>query len=168
MSQSVFLPNRRGLLIGGGAVLLTGCSDLIGPSATPQQLYVLRPTGGAAAGGPKVSWSLAVSTTTTSEHLASARIALTQPTTRLITTPVRRGPITCRGWCRMLWSKVLKTVGVYRLSLPMATVSMRTIFYSHKFATSKRVTMRPTAFQPSGFGSNRNLHHREDVKLSEA
>lgn len=79
MSQSVFLPNRRGLLIGGGAVLLTGCSDLIGPSATPQQLYVLRPTGGAAAGGPKVSWSLAVSTTTTSEHLASARIALTQP-----------------------------------------------------------------------------------------
>ncbi|HTT96660.1 MAG TPA: ABC-type transport auxiliary lipoprotein family protein [Rhizomicrobium sp.] len=79
MSQNILTLNRRGLLIGSGVFLLAGCSDLIGPTSTPQQLYVLRPTSGASTNGPKVSWSLAVATTTISDHLDSSRIALTQP-----------------------------------------------------------------------------------------
>lgn len=79
MSQNILSLNRRGLLIGGGAFLLSGCSDLIGPTSTPQQLYVLRPTGGVSTSGPKVTWSLAISTSTISDHLDSSRIALTQP-----------------------------------------------------------------------------------------
>jgi len=79
MSQNYLPVSRRGLLIGGSAVLLAGCSDLIGPSSTPQQLYVLRPTGGVSTTGAKVSWSLVTNATTTSEHLASSRIALMQP-----------------------------------------------------------------------------------------
>ena len=79
MNQNLLMLNRRGLLLGSGAVVLTGCSDLIGPTSTPQQLYVLKPTGGASTAGPKVPWSLTISTTTTSDHLESSRIALTQP-----------------------------------------------------------------------------------------
>jgi cholesterol transport system auxiliary component len=79
MSQNPLSLDRRGLLIGSGAFLLAGCSDLIGPTSTPQQLYVLRPTGGAGTNGPKVNWSLAITTTTISDHLDSSRIALTQP-----------------------------------------------------------------------------------------
>jgi cholesterol transport system auxiliary component len=78
MSQNILTLNRRGLLIGSGAFLLAGCSDLIGPVSTPVQLYVLRPTGGSSTAGSKVPWSLSISTTTTSDHLDSARIALTQ------------------------------------------------------------------------------------------
>ena len=79
MSQNLSAPTRRAILSGGGALLLAGCSDLIGPSSAPMQQYLLTPTDGVSTAGPKVSWSLAVSTTTVSEHLASARIALTQP-----------------------------------------------------------------------------------------
>ncbi|HVV63840.1 MAG TPA: ABC-type transport auxiliary lipoprotein family protein [Rhizomicrobium sp.] len=79
MSQNHPAPTRRVILAGGGALLLAGCSDLIGPSSTPMQQYLLTPTDGASTAGPKVSWSLAVSTSTVSDHLASARIALTQP-----------------------------------------------------------------------------------------
>ncbi len=78
MSQNSFILNRRGILTGGSAFLLAGCSDLIGPSSTPQQLYVLRPAGGVSTQGPKVNWSLAITATTISDHLDSARIALTQ------------------------------------------------------------------------------------------
>ena len=46
MSQNLLAPNRRMILIGSGALMLSGCSDLIGPLSTPQQLYVLRPGGG--------------------------------------------------------------------------------------------------------------------------
>src|SRR6202012_6156545 len=79
MSQNNFVMNRRGALMTSGAFLLAGCSDLIGPSSTPQQLYVLRPTGGASTNGPKVNWSLAVTTATISDHFDNSRIALTQP-----------------------------------------------------------------------------------------
>ncbi|HVU19618.1 MAG TPA: ABC-type transport auxiliary lipoprotein family protein [Rhizomicrobium sp.] len=79
MNQNYLMPSRRGLLVGTGALLLSGCSDLIGPSSTPQQLYVLRPTGGVSTNGPKVSWSLAISASAISDHLDSSRIALTQP-----------------------------------------------------------------------------------------
>lgn len=78
MSQNSLSLDRRGLLIGSGAFLLAGCSDLIGPASTPQQLYVLRQTGGVGTNGPKVSWSLSITTTSTSDHLDSSRIALTQ------------------------------------------------------------------------------------------
>ncbi|HVZ92758.1 MAG TPA: ABC-type transport auxiliary lipoprotein family protein [Rhizomicrobium sp.] len=79
MNQNRPAPTRRAILAGGGALVLAGCSDLIGPSSTPLQQYLLTPTDGASTAGPKVSWSLAVSTSTVSDHLASARIALTQP-----------------------------------------------------------------------------------------
>ncbi len=79
MTQNLFLaPSRRGLLAGGAALVLAGCSDLIGPSSAPQQLYLLKPAGGAATAGPKVSWQLSVVTPTASNHLDSARIALVQ------------------------------------------------------------------------------------------
>jgi cholesterol transport system auxiliary component len=78
MSQNPLVLDRRGILIGSGAFLLAGCSDLIGPTSAPQQLYVLRPADGPSTNGPKVNWSLAISTATTSDHLDSSRIALTQ------------------------------------------------------------------------------------------
>jgi cholesterol transport system auxiliary component len=78
MSQNLPAPNRRMILIGTSALVLSGCSDLIGPLSTPQQLYVLRPGGVASTAGPKVRWSLAVLTTTISDHLDSSRIALRQ------------------------------------------------------------------------------------------
>jgi cholesterol transport system auxiliary component len=78
MSQNLFTPSRRTILIGSGTLVLAGCSDLIGPISTPQQLYVLRPGGGGSTAGPKVPWSLSVLTTTVLEHLDSSRIALTQ------------------------------------------------------------------------------------------
>jgi cholesterol transport system auxiliary component len=70
------LPNRRAVMLGTAAFLLAGCSDLIGPSSTPLQLYVLKPLGGASTAGPKATFSLAITTTTASEHLDSSRIAL--------------------------------------------------------------------------------------------
>jgi cholesterol transport system auxiliary component len=71
--------DRRAVLLGTTALLLAGCSDLIGPSSSPQQLYVLHPRGGASTAGPKVKFSLVVTATTASEHLENARIALIQP-----------------------------------------------------------------------------------------
>jgi cholesterol transport system auxiliary component len=71
--------DRRTVLLSSTAFVLAGCSDIIGPSNAPQQLYVLRPTGGVAVAGPKAGFSLAVSTSTSSQHLSSARIALVQP-----------------------------------------------------------------------------------------
>ncbi|HWA88952.1 MAG TPA: ABC-type transport auxiliary lipoprotein family protein [Rhizomicrobium sp.] len=73
------LPDRRAVLLGASAFLLAGCSDLIGPTSTPQQLYVLQPRGGVSTAGPKTQASLVVTTTTVSEHLENARIALIQP-----------------------------------------------------------------------------------------
>ena len=72
------LASRRAVLVSGAAFLLVGCSDLIGPASTPRQIYLLQPTGGAATAGSKVDFSLAVATTTDSQHLDSSRIALTQ------------------------------------------------------------------------------------------
>jgi cholesterol transport system auxiliary component len=59
MTQTIILP-RRALLIGGAAFALAGCSDLIGPSNAPVQLYGLRPPGGATGAGPRVPWHLSV------------------------------------------------------------------------------------------------------------
>jgi cholesterol transport system auxiliary component len=76
MTKALPLASRRAVLMGGAALVLTACGDLIGPSATPKQLYPLAPTGGASTAGPKVDFSLAIGTTIDSQHLDSARIAL--------------------------------------------------------------------------------------------
>ena len=78
MTKALPLANRRTVLLGGAALVLAGCGDLIGPTQTPKQLYPLAPTGGASTAGPKVDFSLAIGTTTDSQHLDSARIALIQ------------------------------------------------------------------------------------------
>lgn len=69
-------PHRRAVLLGTSALLLAGCSDLIGPSSAPIQLYVLKPLGGVSTAGPKVGFSLAVATVPASDLLDNARIAL--------------------------------------------------------------------------------------------
>jgi len=78
MSENLLAPSRRAILMASGALVLAGCSDLIGPLSTPQQLYVLRPGDGVSTAGPSVRWSLSILTTTISDHLDSSRIALTQ------------------------------------------------------------------------------------------
>jgi cholesterol transport system auxiliary component len=80
MTQNILrAPSRRGVLAGGAALVLTGCSDLIGPTSAPQQFYLLRPTGGGPTAGPKVSWQLSVITPGATDRLDSARISLVQP-----------------------------------------------------------------------------------------
>jgi len=83
MTNFSLLASRRAVLVSGAAFLLVGCSDLIGPASTPRQIYLLQPTGGAATAGARVNFSLAVATTTDSQHLDSARIALTQSDTSI-------------------------------------------------------------------------------------
>jgi cholesterol transport system auxiliary component len=75
MTQTIILP-RRALLLGGAAFALAGCSDLIGPSSAPVQLYALKPSGGAATAGPKVPWHLSVGMPTATDYLDRSRIAL--------------------------------------------------------------------------------------------
>lgn len=82
-TNDLSLLDRRAVLLGTAALLLAGCTDLIGPTSTPQQQYVLVPTGGVSTAGPKAAFSLAVSTTVDSQHLDSARIALTQSDTSI-------------------------------------------------------------------------------------
>jgi cholesterol transport system auxiliary component len=78
MTRQIPFASRRAVLLGGAAIVLASCSDLIGPTQTARQLYPLQPTGGASTAGPKVDFSLAIATTTDSQHLDSARIALIQ------------------------------------------------------------------------------------------
>lgn len=79
MTQKIpLLTSRRGILTGGAALLLAGCSDLIGPSSAPQQLYLLKPMGGPSTAGPKVAWHLSVTAPSAEEHLDTSRIALVQ------------------------------------------------------------------------------------------
>ena len=80
MTQTIILP-RRALLLGSAALALAGCSDLIGPSSAPVQLYGLKPTGGAPTTGPKVPWHLSVGLPTATDYLDRSRIALMQPDT---------------------------------------------------------------------------------------
>jgi cholesterol transport system auxiliary component len=77
-NYSAHLPlSRRGLLVGGAlALLLSGCSGLIGPSGPPPQIYVLEPDLHGLSDVPEVSWQLAVGTPDASESLDATRIAL--------------------------------------------------------------------------------------------
>jgi cholesterol transport system auxiliary component len=83
MTHLSLLASRRAVLVSGAAFLLMSCSDLIGPTSAPRQIYLLQPTGGASTAGAKVDFSLAISTTTDSQHLDSSRIALTQSDTSI-------------------------------------------------------------------------------------
>jgi cholesterol transport system auxiliary component len=80
MTQTIILP-RRALLLGSAAFALAGCSDLIGPSSAPVQLYALKPAAGAAGTGSKVPWHLSVGMPTATDYLDRSRIALVQPDT---------------------------------------------------------------------------------------
>jgi len=83
MIHATGLLHRRAVLTGGSALVLAGCSDIIGPSTTPKQLYTLSPGIGTAMAGQKADFSLAIETGTDSQYLDSTRIALTQSDGRL-------------------------------------------------------------------------------------
>jgi cholesterol transport system auxiliary component len=75
---TIFPPiNRRFVLAGGSALVLTGCGDLLGPPPA-LQLYMLKPPAGPTTAGPTVSWQLAIGLPLASEHLDSARIAISR------------------------------------------------------------------------------------------
>ena len=68
-------PHRRQLLLGGAAVLLSGCALLNRPA--PPQLYMLRPQM-APAMGATVRWRLTVAAPEAAASLDTERIALTR------------------------------------------------------------------------------------------
>jgi cholesterol transport system auxiliary component len=82
MTHTLILP-RRTLLLSGAALAVAGCSDLIGPSNAPVQLYALKPSGGAATAGPRVPWHLSVGMPTATDYLDRSRIALVQADTSI-------------------------------------------------------------------------------------
>ena len=76
MSDPMIAPTRRQMVLAGAALLmLAGCGSLLGPSGPPLQLYRLRPAF-PAAGGPSVSWQLAVARPSAPQSLDTERIAL--------------------------------------------------------------------------------------------
>jgi cholesterol transport system auxiliary component len=76
MKSQMLTFNRRGLLLmGGAAVLLSGCEGIIGPSGPPAQLYLLRPALGPV-DGPTVSWQLAIEEPTSGDAIDRQRIAI--------------------------------------------------------------------------------------------
>ena len=70
--------NRRGLFVGASALLVAGCSDIVGPLPAPK-LYVLKPKLSDALPGPKVNWALSIANPTATSGLSSDRIALLRP-----------------------------------------------------------------------------------------
>jgi cholesterol transport system auxiliary component len=77
MTRTVLTLDRRFVLLGSGALVLTGCGDLLGPPPA-LQLYMLKPPTGPSTGGPLVTWQLAVGLPIAAEHLDSPRIAITR------------------------------------------------------------------------------------------
>ncbi|MGH6827914.1 MAG: ABC-type transport auxiliary lipoprotein family protein, partial [Rhizomicrobium sp.] len=78
--------HRRHVLSSGTALLLSACTNLIGPQPA-SQIYLLRPplpqsATGSGAGG-KVDWALAVARPDASDALDGDRIALTRTPTEL-------------------------------------------------------------------------------------
>lgn len=69
---------RRGILIGGAALTLSGCAGggLIGPPSPAPQIYVLQPEFGVIANAPSVPWQLIVGAPNAPESLDTERIAL--------------------------------------------------------------------------------------------
>jgi len=83
MSKRNFLIDRRAWLLGAASVVvLSACSNIIGPPDAPP-LYVLDPTDSPPAAGAPVNWQLAVVLPEASDSLDSNRIVLLQPTGQL-------------------------------------------------------------------------------------
>jgi len=72
-----FSLNRRLLLAGASAIVLSGCSDLLGPPDAPH-LYMLKPAV-APIPGPKVAWALSIQVPEAAAALDSQRIAIMRP-----------------------------------------------------------------------------------------
>jgi len=69
--------DRRALLLGGVAVVVAGCGNIIGPPEA-SQFYKLEPDLPAPSGGGSVGWSLAVMLPDTTDVLDSNRIAISR------------------------------------------------------------------------------------------
>jgi cholesterol transport system auxiliary component len=70
-----FRPSRRHAIF-AGAVLLSGCGSLIGPTNEPGKIYVLSPNIAARGGAARTTWQLAVAKPEASASLATERIAI--------------------------------------------------------------------------------------------
>jgi cholesterol transport system auxiliary component len=75
MKNQTLAFNRRGLLISGAAIALSGCGSLLGPSGPPRQIYLLAPALKPVE-GPDVTWQLTIGTPACDNSLDSQRIAL--------------------------------------------------------------------------------------------
>src|SRR5215469_6942322 len=69
--------DRRALLLGGVAVVVAGCGNIIGPPDA-SQFYKLEPELPGSSGGHGVGWSLAVMLPDTTDALDSNRIAISR------------------------------------------------------------------------------------------
>lgn len=79
MSERSFSIGRRAVLMGGTAALvLSACSNIIGPPAA-SPLYVLNPARVAARGGLPIHWQLTVELPEATDSLDTTRILLVQP-----------------------------------------------------------------------------------------
>ncbi len=74
MTLPPILSSRRMILVGGGAALLLAGCGAVGP--VTRQIYVLKPTPGAAPDLPKVRWQLVIAVPDAAESLDTPRIAL--------------------------------------------------------------------------------------------
>ncbi len=80
--MSKFSIDRRALLVSSAsAVVLAGCSDLIGPPAA-SPIYLLRPSFQRGA-GPGVAWRLSIELPEAPDALDTARIAVVQPSRQM-------------------------------------------------------------------------------------
>lgn len=70
--------SRRVLIAGGSALVVAGCSDIVGPLPAPK-LYTLTPLLPGQLTGAKVAWALVVQLPAASAGLDSERIAITRP-----------------------------------------------------------------------------------------
>lgn len=68
--------DRRALLAGGAALVVAGCSNIIGPPEAPQ-IYVLKPRV-MAARGARVGWSLAIDLPDATDSYDTSRIAISR------------------------------------------------------------------------------------------
>src|SRR5436305_2765007 len=68
---------RRGILLGGVALTLSGCGgNLIGPPSPAPQIYVLHPEFAGVTDAPSVGWQLVVAAPVAPASLDVERIAL--------------------------------------------------------------------------------------------
>jgi cholesterol transport system auxiliary component len=77
-TKPALLLHRRALLAAGGAgILLAGCSNIVGPPASPQ-LYMLKPILPDLKNGPKVRWSLNIGAPDADDAMDSDRITISR------------------------------------------------------------------------------------------